>query len=1011
MKPDGTVSTLAGLDSVSGSNDGSTSTARFNQPRGLAVDSTGNVYVADSGNHTIRVISPTGVVTTLAGLIGTSGSADGIGAGATFNTPSGVAIDQNGNVFVADAGNHTIRKITASGIVSTYAGSPTQSAVIDGVGTAARFKTPAGLAFDHEKNLWVADADDAKLRKIAGDGSVTSSPGSVNGTESVGIDAAGQLYAPIKYGNFIRETVLPEGAYIIGSMSGAAGAAEGPDNLVQFNYPTGVAFGPDGTLYVADAGNRTIRKGVPVKITWATPAPIPVGTPLSSAQLNATANVEGIMTYSSNVGDVHGNGSIITATFLPTGAVAYLGTSVSVTITTVTATKSMPSITWPQPAPIAEGVWLTPTQLNATADVPGFFSYDPGLGTVLKPGSHILRAKFNPSDSAKYESPTAEVTLVVNIATPLQVISQPTAPSVSAGARASFSFSVSGSSTATYWQESRDGGTTWNYLADSDQYAGTHTATLTIASVSPSMNGFVYRCLVLSAAGGLTSNPATLSVASSAYLGGYFGTFAQGGSWALFVGSPNRFIAYLPGRSSAIVETLEMGADGRFQKACAEIVPGSASRTITLSGAVTVSGAGAPTVSGQLAEIGVTMTGAFPSSGALTYLSGDFFSASAIGANRGNMYAIVGYSGDIQIVFVTPEFVDGARGVLNSAGLLTMTTSAGRRLEVNVNPQSRTVSAVLSPLVSAPTGAVRTLALATGTGPIEFAGVSQSVISTTRFANIAARAFCTTGNGVTIGGFVVNGAAPKRVLIRAVGPSLSAQGIPASEVLQDPVVEVYDASRGNVVIQKNDDWGADGNAAQLTQMARDVGATAFASGDTTSAAMMLTLNTGVYSFVVTGKNSSSGVVLLEVYDADSAGASSQFVNIATRAYASTGNRIAIGGFVVSGNAPKQLLIRAVGPTLSKMGLSASQVLPDPAIEVYDAVRGNTIVATNDNWTDNGAADAISAAGARIGASPYDKDDSKSAGLLMTLKPGVYSFTARDKNNLNGVVLIEVYDAD
>jgi hypothetical protein len=152
-------------------------------------------------------------------------------------------------------------------------------------------------------------------------------------------------------------------------------------------------------------------------------------------------------------------------------------------------------------------------------------------------------------------------------------------------------------------------------------------------------------------------------------------------------------------------------------------------------------------------------------------------------------------------------------------------------------------------------------------------------------------------------------------------------------------------------------------------------------------------------------------VLLEVYDADATTSGSTFVNIATRAYATTGSGVTIGGFVISGSAPKQVLLRAVGPTLTKHGIGQADVLVDPMIALHDARQGNATIATNDNWGDNANAALITTTGARIGATPFDASDTKSSALLVTLGPGVYSFVASGRSATSGVVLVEVYDAD
>lgn len=283
--------------------------------------------------------------------------------------------------------------------------------------------------------------------------------------------------------------------------------------------------------------------------------------------------------------------------------------------------------------------------------------------------------------------------------------------------------------------------------------------------------------------------------------------------------------------------------------------------------------------------------------------------------------------------------------------------------------------------------------------------VSSASIAAAHLINISARAYCSTGNSVTIGGFVITGGVPKRVLIRAVGPSLSTQGIDASEVLADPVIEVH---HGASIVATNDNWGDNQNAADITTVAHDFGAQPLAADDTKSAALLTTLNSGVYSFVVSGKGGTSGVVLLEVYDVDTGTPGGIFVNISTRANATTGNGVAIGGFVISGKVPKRVLLRAVGTTLTTQGIGTSEVLTDPVIELH---HGASIIASNDNWTTNDNAAAILTTSARIGATPLAFSDNKSSALLLSLPAGVYSFVAHGASNSTGIVLVEIYDAD
>ena len=142
------VTTLAGVAQYQGSSDGAGSAARFSVTQGVTVDASGNIYVVDSRNCTVRKVTPAGAVTTIAGTAGVLGSADGTGPGAAFRYPMGIAIDSAGNLYVSDTGNYTIRKITPAGIVTTLAGTAGALGSADGTGSSARFEDPWSLAVD-----------------------------------------------------------------------------------------------------------------------------------------------------------------------------------------------------------------------------------------------------------------------------------------------------------------------------------------------------------------------------------------------------------------------------------------------------------------------------------------------------------------------------------------------------------------------------------------------------------------------------------------------------------------------------------------------------------------------------------------------------------------------------------------------------------------------------------------------------------------------------------------------
>ncbi|MFA6314504.1 MAG: hypothetical protein WCV99_06045 [Sterolibacterium sp.] len=263
----GTVTTLAGVAPIVGSADGIGVAASFDTPSGIAIDNAGNLYVADM-NNTIRKITPAAVVTTLAGTADLWGSVDGIGPAARFSSPSGVAADDSGNLYVADTYNHTIRKITPAGLVTTLAGTPGVVGVVDEIGTAAQFIAPGGIATDSLGNIYVTDAGQL-IRKITPAGAVTTLFGTLvasvggSGFGAVAADSVGNVYVTHTGANII-EKITPAGVVtILAGTPGVSGTADGTGAAANFNAPTGIAIDGADNLYVVDGGNCTIRKITP----------------------------------------------------------------------------------------------------------------------------------------------------------------------------------------------------------------------------------------------------------------------------------------------------------------------------------------------------------------------------------------------------------------------------------------------------------------------------------------------------------------------------------------------------------------------------------------------------------------------------------------------------------------------------------------------------------------------------------------------------------------------------
>jgi hypothetical protein len=254
-----------------------------------------------------------------------------------------------------------------------------------------------------------------------------------------------------------------------------------------------------------------------------------------------------------------------------------------------------------------------------------------------------------------------------------------------------------------------------------------------------------------------------------------------------------------------------------------------------------------------------------------------------------------------------------------------------------------------------------------------------------KLVNISTRAFVQTGDNIIIGGLIVSGTGPKKVVLRAIGPSLSNSGI--ANPLQDPVLELHDAAGG--VLATNNNWGDASNKQAIID-------SGLAPGDNLESAILVDLNPGGYTAVIRGSNNGTGVAVVEAYDV-APSASSKFGNISTRAFAQTAENVIIGGLIVAGSTSENVVVRAIGPSLTQFGIGNG--LLDPFLEIRDNNGG--LLASNDNWMDASNKQAV------IDSGLAPRHNLESA-ILTSLNPGSYTAIVRGVQNGTGVAVVEVF---
>jgi sugar lactone lactonase YvrE len=917
VTPAGVVSTIAGDPGVAGGFDGTGSVVRFNIPSGTAVDSAGNIYVADAGNSAIRMIAPSGLVSTFAGYIGIPGSVDGVGTNARFIEPQGIAIDSLGNLYVSD--NNTIRKIAPDGTVTTIAGVYGISGTADGTGTAARFEGPTGVAVDGQGNVFVADSDNNTIRKVTPSGVVTTVAGqagvlgSADGSaanalfsspKGIAVDGIGNIFVSDNANSTIRE-ILPSGAVI--TVAGSvhdAGELDGTGSASLFNFPQGLALDSQGNLFIADSDNNAIRKGVTNGVPSIGAAPLSQTVNAGSAAVfSVGASSASTLTYQWSLNGAPISGATSATYTTPPVQLSDQGIySVTVSNTAGSASAAATlTVTFAHDPTFAFGSWSASTALPSGTsyvaiaydgshflavglDGTAFTSTDglswtasasngpPGqvwgeLNSVINvPGKNMLAAAGNGGAIVTFSSTNYDGTLHASGST-----STLTGIADGNGALVAVGFggeSVHSDLTASSWATAATG-TTQNLNAIA--YGNGRFVAIGMAgTVVTSPDGATWTA-------GQLGSPTDLY--GIAY--GPLGFVAVGNNGDIFV-SPDGAL-WTPQKSPTTNLLVHVGyGDGVF------VAVGFLGTVLTSAdGGVTWtaenSGTAARLDGVALGQDSFVLTG---SAGAVVV------SAAADASRIINLSArssidpsniliagfVVGGSGSKQVLVrgVGPTLSQfGVSPALEQPDLTLYDGSTIEAADIKwggTAPLTQAFTQVGAfPLPAGSSDTALLLQLEAGGYTAQLAGLNGSTgvglaelydadtgTPTARMINISARASVGTGGNILIAGFVISGNTPMTVLIRGAGPSLTQFGI--ASPISTPQLVLYDSA--NNVLESNSGWAG---STTLAGIFAQVGAFKFLAGSA-DAAMIVTLPPGAYTAEMSGIGGTTGLGLAEIYE-------------------------------------------------------------------------------------------------------------------------------------------------